>query len=209
MKTLTKKTLTKKTVTKSMILRSSLLLAIGLLMLSAVSTEAFDGKRKGFVVGGGLGIAANSHWEIENTPVSEDKAGLGLNILIGYAWDERNMIVYEGNVSAYSSEVASSAGAFFGLGDQTITQGFNGAAWYHYYGDQGKSFFTAFGLGVYVFDVQDFDANDPGAGVLLGIGYEFARHWQAAVYASAGKTTDAGIDFKQSHVNVVIDLIAF
>ncbi len=105
--------------------------------------------------------------------------------------------------------MASSIGAFVGLGDQTITQGFNGAAWYHYYGQMGKSFFTAVGLGVYVFDVQDFDANDPGAGVLLGVGYEFARHWQTAVYVSAGKTTSAGVDFKHSHINVTVGAIAF
>jgi hypothetical protein len=190
-------------------LRKALLLAIGAFAFSAVSVEAFDGVRKGFVIGGGLGIAANSHWEIDNSNVSEDKPGLGLNLLIGYAWDEHNMIVYEGNVTGYSSDAASTVGGFLGLGDQTITQGFNGAAWYHYYGDQGKSLFTAVGLGVYVFDVQDFDANDPGFGILLGLGYEFARHWQTAVYASAGKTTSGGFDFKHSHINVVMNVIAF
>lgn len=186
-----------------------LLACIGLLVLSSTSIHAFDGKRKGFVVGGGVGIAANSHWEIDNSAVSEDKAGLGLNLVIGYAWDEANMIVYEGNVTAYSSDVASAVGRFAGLGDQTITQGFNGVGWYHYYGSAGKSLFTTVGLGVYVFDVQDFDANDPGFGVLLGVGYEIARHWQFGAYLGGGQTTSGGVDFKQSHINVNVNVIAF
>ncbi len=182
---------------------------LGITMLCAGSAQAFDGKRKGFVLGGGLGIAANSHWEIDNLPVSEDKAGLGLNLLVGYAWDESNMIVYEGNVTGYSSDVASSVGRFTGMGDQTITQGFNGAAWYHYYGSVGRSLFTTVGLGVYVFDVKDFKANDPGFGLLLGVGYEIARHWQFGAYFGGGQTTSSGTDFKQSHINVNLNVIAF
>ncbi len=189
--------------------KAVLLLSVGLFVFSGSTAQAFDGVRKGFVVGGGLGIAANSHWEVDKTSVSEDKAGLGLNLIIGYAWDESNMIVYEGNVSAFSSDIASTAGGFLGLGNQNITQGFNGATWYHYYGTPGKSLFTAAGLGVYVFDVQDFDANDPGVGILLGFGYEFSRHWQTGIYVSGGQTTSGGADFKHSNINVVVNALAF
>jgi hypothetical protein len=108
------------------------------------------------------------------------------------------MIVYEGNGAGYQSDIF----------DQT-TQGFNGPAWYHYYGDMGKSAFTAVGLGLYTFDVEHLDANDPSIGLLLGGGYEFAKHWQFGAYLSFGRTTSFGVDFNHATINVLVSGIAF
>ena len=162
---------------------------------------AFDGIRKGFVLGGGLGIAATADWDMDSAGVSigEDGSGLGGNFVIGYAWDEHNMIVYEGNVVAWTSELI----------DETIGQGFNGASWYHYFGPVGKSFFTAAGVGFCVFRVDTYEGNDPGFGLLLGGGYEFARHVQVAAYFSTGKTGDSGVDFDHTHFNILFSAVAF
>ncbi len=173
----------------------------------AATASAFDGKRKGFVLGGGLGFAPNASWSVDvpffgygTVSADEDKAGVGLNFIIGYAWDEFNMIVYEGNVAGYNSDF---------LGDRPVSQGFNGASWYHYFGPQGKSFFIAAGIGFYVFDVEDFEQNDPGGAFLVGGGYEFVRHVQVALYLSGGKTSDAGVDFGHNHINILVSAVAF
>lgn len=170
-------------------------------LFMATTACAFDGMRKGFVLGGGLGVAATADWELDFSGVSfsEDGSGLGLHVLIGYAWDEQNMIVYEGNVASWKSDLI----------DETIAQGFNGAAWYHYFGPVGKSFFTAAGVGFYVFKVDTYEDNDPGFGLLLGGGYEFARHVQVAAYFSTGKTEDSGVDFNHTHFNILLSAVAF
>ncbi|UCC44115.1 MAG: outer membrane beta-barrel protein [Candidatus Zixiibacteriota bacterium] len=168
----------------------------------AASASAFDGARKGFVLGGGLGFApvAKYDWPLWE----ENRSGFALNLVIGHAWDEFNMIVYEGNVTSFSS----------GRGSVTFAQGFNGACWYHYFGPTGKSFYTAAGLGFYVFRGEnawgyEFQ-NDPGFGILVGTGYEFARHWQVGAYLSAGKTdAGLGVEMDHSHFSILVSSIAF
>lgn len=176
-----------------------------LVVLIASSVSAFDGMRKGFVLGGGLGFSPYTTWSFSeelfgfNVNFDESNVGIGLNLVIGYAWDEYNMLVYEGNVTGANSDLL----------DETISQGFNGASWYHYFGPQGKSFFTVVGLGFYVNKVGDYDADDPGGGYLFGGGYEFARHVQAAVYFSGGQTKSDGVTIGHNHFSILIGAVAF
>ena len=184
---------------------------IAVIGLTCSSARGFDGQRKGFVLGGGLGFSPVSRWSVPVAftdisgnflfvqDVSENKVGLGLNVLIGYAWDERNMIVYEGNVSSYQSDIFAT----------TISQGFNGAAWYHYFGPTGPMFFSTLGIGFFVFDGDDFEANDPGLGGMIGGGYECSNHWQAGAYLSVGKSSDFGVDFSHVQVNALVSVVAF
>lgn len=186
------------------------ILAVVFVLLTAMATSSFgfNGNRQGFVLGGGLGLAPTSRWEGNVYDISsgqivradENGVGLGLNFIIGYAWDEYNMIVYEGNVTAWSSDLFI---------DQSIAQGFNGAAWYHYFSTAGRSAFTAAGLGFYVFDVGDYDANDPKLGLLAGAGYEFARHWQVGGYIGIGQTSDPGGDWDHTHLSILVSGVAF
>jgi len=180
------------------------IIAMAILMLPLTSS-AFNGLRKGFVLGGGLGFSPISRWSAGT--FDESSAGLALNLIIGYAWDEQNMLVYEGNVTAYSTAYLGNQALF--EPSPTISQGFNGASWYHYFGPVGQSFFTVAGLGFYVFQVEDYDANDLGGGYLLGGGYEFTRHVQVAGYFSGGQTKVSGGTFGHNHVSVVVNAVAF
>ncbi|KAA3635809.1 MAG: hypothetical protein DWP97_04035 [Calditrichaeota bacterium] len=173
-----------------------LTLVLVLVLLCVSTGYSFDGMRKGFVLGGGLGFAPSATFEIDGFQGQLDNSGVGLNLVIGYAWDEFNMIVYEGNVAAYSVE------------GYDISQGFNGASWYHYFSEMGKSAYIVVGLGAYVFQVDQYDA-DPGGALLLGGGYEFARHWQVGAYFSTGKTSESSLDFKHSHFNILVSGVAF
>ncbi|MFH1699116.1 MAG: outer membrane beta-barrel protein [Candidatus Zixiibacteriota bacterium] len=192
-----------------------LLLLVTLILCS--TAVGFDGDRKGFVLGGGLGFSPASKWKTElipdlNLAFEETKAGLGVNLLLGYAWDEYNMLVLEGNVAGYETD----------LKNVTATQGFGGVAWYHYYGAKGSSFFTTVGVGGYNFELEFkkdnitvSGSNDPGFGMLFGAGYEFAPHFQAGAYFSFGKTksvddsTNTEVEFDHAHINLMVTLIAF
>lgn len=119
--------------------------------------------------------------------------------MIGYAWDEKNMLVYEGNVNGYQE----------GDGDYFVGQGIDAAVWYHYFGSAGRSLFTAVGVGIYYFKVEDIDAADGKLGMMLGGGYEFARHFQVALYFSTGKTRMMDLDMTHTNFSIVVDAIAF
>jgi len=171
-------------------------LAVVLLCSSAYS---FDGERKGFVLGGGMGFAPAATFKIDGTNFSETIAGFAVHLVIGYAWDEQNMVVYEGNVASYS----------IALLDGYLVQGFNGAAIYHYFGEKGKAPFLVGGLGAYVLNAEKYDDNNPGGGLLIGGGFEFAPHWQFGCYFSFKKTSDPFFDYKHSTFSVMVSGIAF
>ncbi len=181
-------------------MKFSRVLTIVLLVTAiAGSASAFNGLRKGFVLGGGLGYAP---YIKSSGFLSEDsEPGVGINILLGYAWDQYNMLVYEVNAAGCDER-----GEF-------VSQQFEGAAWYHYFGPQGKSFFTTVGIGFAYYTWDDYETDDRGGAYLVGGGYEFARHFQIALYFSGGKTTmdvyGSGVDMGHNHLNILINAVAF
>ena len=180
------------------------------ILFLAVTAHGFDGQRKGFVLGGGVGFSPYSMWSVTANGtvmghsavngLDESKTGAGVQIIIGYAWDEYNMIVYEGNVTGYKSSM---------LLDNNSAQGFSGVAYYRYFGPAGRAFFLTGGVGTYAWKVKEYEANDPGFGYIAGAGYEFIPHVQAGAYISGGKTSTDGADFGHTHVNIVITAVAF
>jgi len=198
-------------------MKRTLVAAVLFMLLLQSTVFGFDGLRKGFVVGGGLGVAATAKWSVDvptnvvsNIPggaTEESNVGVGGHLVIGYAWDEQNMIVYESNGCAYTSDVfkdPNSADL-----DGKSAQSFGGASWYHYFGPLGKSFYTVVGAGIYAWKVTGYEMNDFGMAYIVGGGYEFAKHFQAGVYLSGGKTADSGIDFGHMHVNIVVTAVAY
>lgn len=186
-------------------MKSKVTLGLLILILMVSSASAFDNLRKGFVLGGGLGFTPSAKWSADVKTYygvekyDEDGTGIGYNLIIGYAWDEKNMIVYEGNIAAYKSD-------FFKV---NVYQGFNGASWYHYFGQSGKSLFAAGGIGFYIFSGEGYRSNDLGPGLLVGLGYEFTPHAQVGLYFMGGKTSSAGVDFNHSQFSLLINGVAF
>jgi hypothetical protein len=184
--------------------KSSLLVVVAMVVLAA-QTFAFDGQRHGFVLGGGLGFAPISRWSLSDSrytfgeKTSESRPGIGLNLLIGYAIDNQNMLVYEGNATGYTTK----------LNDKFASQGMDAFAWYHYFGPTGKTAFVAAGIGLYSFDIENAGDFSNGLGILLGGGYEFARHWQFGGYLGFGRTSQSDVDFNHVHLNLLISTVAF
>ena len=153
--------------------RTTIILLL-VILFSVPSAEAFDDIRKGFVVGLGLGLAPTV--SAEGDSVSYDKLGFGFSHVIGYAWNESDMLVYEGNGAGFLVDTA-----FYG-------QGIDALAWYHYWGPTGKSLYTVLGYGFYGYGSSQLWNSGGKEGMLLGVGYEFAKHFQVGFYYSSGKT---------------------
>ncbi|UCE23597.1 MAG: hypothetical protein JSU74_09870 [Candidatus Zixiibacteriota bacterium] len=189
------------------------ILTVALIILAMASTaSAFDGYRKGFVLGGGLGIGPVAKTSVDGFSGSYDKSGLAMNFLIGYAWDEQNMIVFLRDGILYSETWEVSFGGVLYFRDKiNIIQGFSGVGYYHYFGPVGKSFFITAGLGAQDWTAldEDYDSNDYGAAILFGGGYEFARHVQ--VYGSVwfGSTSDNFYDYNHSQLMFTVSAVAF
>ena len=181
------------------------LMTLVAVMLLSAGAMAFDGNRKGFVLGGGIGFAPTIKVEVEDDG-DWNNAGVSAHIVIGYAWDEKNMLVYESNGAAFEETM-------FGE-DVMFSQSIGAASWYHYFGESGKTFYTVVGLGLMVGDTDETDATDPGAGILLGGGYEFSRHWQVGLYLASGKSSvgDAfwgDTDLTHTTLSLLVSGIAF
>jgi hypothetical protein len=201
-------------------MRTSILVVALLVLVLAGSTPAFDNHRKGFVLGGGLGITPWANWKGEPVPSFLDKyeetgTGVGGHLIIGYGFDDVNILVFNVNGTAYPSDLISGV-------DITISQGFGGVTWYHYFPTQrGGAFFTALGVGRYAFgmefEYQNFKVEghtNPGFGMLGGAGYEFGQHWQVGMFFSAGNTSEpygstVDIDYEHAHFSVLASYFAY
>lgn len=170
-------------------------------LLTTVTISAFDGQRSGFVIGGGLGFAPNIKADDGITKQSEP--GFGANFVIGFAWDNQNMLVWEGNMAGFEKN------------NNDVWQGSSTITWYHYFQPTTQTFFVAGGLGLYSYaSTTDWgwlwvDEHDQKAGYLIGAGYEFRRHWQMGLYYSFGETESDNIRFDHSNVSLLINVIAF
>ena len=180
--------------------RTAIIMPLALL-LGVSSVMAFDGKREGFVIGGGLGFAPSI--KSDDGVLKTDSPGGGVNLLIGFAWDDQNMIAWEANMVSYER-----GGADALQGTSTIT-------WYHYFKPTGQSCFVAGGLGLYHYARNErwgwwwITEHDKKAGYLLGGGYQFRPHWQLGLYVSFGKTEYQSVTYEHSAVSLLINGIAF
>lgn len=164
-------------------------------LLTPFSVNAFDGQRKGIVIGVGTGYSPVVHWSMEAPSVSESVTGFLYEIVVGYAWDNRNLMVYEAVPTFFQSDYWD---GHYGV------QGVWDVKWYHYYGRRGSSVFTTLGAGRALLGVHDSGVTARGLGFYFGSGYEFAPHLQAGVFLAMGSGSDDGYNFKHQSVSIVM-----
>ena len=185
--------------------RRLLLVLIAVMLFAATDALAFNHQRQGFALGVGLGVAPTVRWETSWR--TEEHVGFGVNGYIGYGWDAHNILLFEINSTRCGSDEVDWADATF-----------IGPTWYHYFGRPGRSAFTTVGLGVYTFSVTYFGSlweetrtriNDPGPGMLLGGGYEFARHLLIGGYLGFGRTTGPLGNYDHVHFSILLGAIGY
>ncbi|MCK5124776.1 MAG: outer membrane beta-barrel protein [candidate division Zixibacteria bacterium] len=180
--------------------RSGLVLIICVLLFVS-SSQAFDGNRKGFVLGGGVGFSPYAEWSWKDVGINEKKAGVGIDFLIGYAWNDRDMIVIEYNGVIINSD-------YF---NQSAFLTFAGPVWYHYFNKEPKGFYTTLGLWRYGFSIGE-EGTSSGWGYMIGGGYEFYKNIQVGLYWGGGSVKLCKNDTNKSgmnHLSMLVTIVAY
>lgn len=174
-------------------------LAATLLLVSASTAQAFDGYRRGFVLGGGLGpglllakqkveglgFSAESEWDNEFALVTDFHIGAGLN---------DKLVLY------YSSRV----NWFWPLdGGTTLSNGIGTVAINIYTQSTAPSAYFTVGLGLSTLDAPFEEGAEAsyGPGMRLGVGMELNPHWSMEFALTYGRADEdiGGLEF-QSHL---------
>ena len=144
-------------------LKTCAVLCVSFLILASQLT-AFDGQRKGFILGGGIGGGSLS-W---NGYTDFNKGVFATNFIIGYAPSNSLEIYYTNNVSFFSQEGSDYYIGVTGLGVTKYTK------------PEGKGLFFCGGIGISVLaGYSGWDTgSDTGFGALAGLGYDVAKHWR-------------------------------
>lgn len=138
-------------------------IALVLTVLGAVDALAFDGHRKGFVLGFGAGPGY-----LDFRQESENAFGVQTDLKLGFGQSDQVIIHYTGKQIWHSNVSTLYTEAMPMLG---VTR---------YMKPEARSFFVtgAAGLGVLAFITGDESTGaEIGPAASLGAGYEFARHW--------------------------------
>ncbi len=172
--------------------RFTVVLVIALMILGLISdADAFDGRRKGFILGAGLGTGVTSYTQtIEAyrqslTSDRESKFGVQTDFRIGYAPNGFLQIYYVSKVSWFSLDNALGSSV-------TIAHGIGGLGVTYYLQPVAPSFFFTGVIGLSTW-AAPFESNSDtwtGFGIGGGFGYEFARHWSIEVCATYGNPSD-------------------
>lgn len=187
-------------------------LAMLLLAAATGTSEAFDGKRTGFILGGGLGAGATSFTQEvaviggpSDTSDRETKGGLATDFKIGYGFDERILLYYVNRVSWFGLKNA--------LGKNvTIANGVGLAGMSYYLNDSGPGGYLVGTLGVATWDAPFEDSGDiwTGFGIGAGGGFEFSRHWSIEGTVNFGKPgledKDLGVEVTSTAVALLVTL---
>lgn len=177
---------------------AALLLLIGILL--PVSSHAFDGQRKGFVLGFGVGYSPIMRLAIDESGAGRTEQGLSLAFPIGYAWNNRNMLIWEGAPNYYWVDLN---------GTSQGMQGVWTLRWYHYFSDQRQTTFTTIGLGKSRFALCNKPVNDAGLGVVAGGGYQLIPHIQAGLYIAVGFGSFEGESYTHTTISLLITAVAY
>lgn len=196
--------------------RRHLVIPITLLLLGvSIAPAHADDSRRGFIfgLGGGLAARASVRGEADpiwGDPVDESSSGFAYQLVIGAGFSDHDWLVYEGNVLARTSKTW----------DLSVGQGFNGATWYHAFGDRGKAWVGALGAGAYVTDVFDSyisisfgqpaplpPPDDLGFGWLIGAGRQVGRRVSVMGYLSGGSIDASPYNYDLTHTSVLLQYI--
>jgi opacity protein-like surface antigen len=165
--------------------------AVFLIVFVVLSSQllAFNGLRKGFILGGGGGPGYLTYEGV-------DKFSLATNFKIGYAPSNSFEIYYLNTVS------------WFGVYSETFLNGLTGLGLTKYIKPEGRGFFVFGGVGLAVLQVlTQYGDSDTGLGLIGGVGYDISKHW--SVQGDILYTTFDSGAWHSLGVRVTINFLAF
>ncbi len=170
-------------------------------MLNCNNVFAFDGERKGFILGGGIGGGFLSNIASVGSFSNTESEGVFLtNFKIGYAPSNTLEIFYVSKVSWWGE---SDFLFTLGLSSVTVTFYFNETSETGWFASGGV------GLSSLAAPLEEDIGTDYGFGLFGGGGYEFAAHWSVEVDLLYSMIKESGVDFNSFGVLVSVNFLAF
>jgi hypothetical protein len=161
-----------------------------LLTLTTATSFAFDGQRKGFVVGAGLGPGISSFTQDltlagQTGSASDSKFGLATDFRMGYGVNDRIVIFYNNRVNWFGIRNANDE-------EVTIADGVGCVSAQYFFAPGPVSWFVSGGLGYSAWSTpfEKNARNSFGFGLFGGGGYQFSQAWGAEVSVSYGDPSD-------------------
>ncbi len=162
----------------------------------ASSAFAFDGRRKGFILGFGLGpglVSFNETYSIDIMGYSwtydrENKFAVMTDFKIGHGFTNQVQVYWMSKVS------------WFGFEDETVVNGVGGLGITYFSQPMAPSTYIFGGLGFSTWSTpwEEFGVYEPekqstgfGFGLAGGVGQEFSRHWSFECNLAWGKPTES------------------
>jgi hypothetical protein len=195
-------------------MKISVLIVLGLAftMTLATSAGAFDGQRKGFILGGGLGFGMTTFSQTlksggeSYTSDNENKGALTTNFKIGFAQDEQVEFYYAAKVT------------WFGItnvynDDVTVANGLSAFGMTYNLKPILPTYFITGGIALATWDLP-FENPAPdtwtGLGLYAGAGYEFAKHYSVEfdlLYGNPGDS-EGGLKISSNAVSFTLTVNA-
>ncbi len=185
-----------------------IVIIVSSILLLAQCLLAFDGNRKGFILGLGAGFSSLSisekyEHDYGTDVIKENYTPLFTNFKIGLGVNDQILIYWSSNVSWFSkyslipiirtSEIGEIIGYVYRKEDKiTFTSGTGILACSYYLKPDIPSFFLSGGIGYSSFDTPFESDKNPslGYGLILSGGYEFSRHWNVEAGINYGNQSD-------------------
>lgn len=170
-----------------------MLFVVSVIIWSAKPGFSFDGRRQGFILGGGLGFNLTTYTQtvegfgVGITSDRENTGAFSTNFKIGFAPNEQTEVYYISRVSwfGFTNAFGDDVTMAFGLGGIGITHNLQPIV---------PTFFVTGGLGYSSWSLP-FEDNAPdawyGFGIYGGGGYEFARHYNVEFVIGYGNPSDS------------------
>jgi len=183
---------------------------VAVFMLTCNNVFAFDGERKGFIIGGGIGAGYLSNTSSFNSD-TDSRAVFLTNFKIGYAPSNTLEIYYISKASGW------------GRSDITFILALSAIAATFYFDKETETgWFISGGIGLSTLDPpleknaessKGFDlfggSGSSGFGFFGGSGYEFSSHWSVEFDLLYSTITEGGADFNSFGVLLTVNVLAF
>jgi Outer membrane protein beta-barrel domain len=170
-------------------LKTCAVVCVSFLVLAS-QLSAFDGQRKGFILGGGVGVGSLS-WSEGNLDFSEGV--FATNFIIGYAPSNSLEIYYTNNLSLFNGQ------------DYTYYIGVTGVGVTKYLKPSGKGLYFLGGIGLSVGNGywEYSTGSESGFGAIAGIGCDVAKHWRIQGEVIYSDTKDTNSWSFRATINVI------
>jgi len=186
--------------------RGSLLIYLVMLILFSNSNYAFDDERKGFIIGGGLGVGYLSNTtSLGSLSETDSRIVFPFNLKIGYAPSNTLEIFYIIKM------------LWWGQSGSTYSLGLLGAAFTLYLDNASETdWFVSGGIGYASLSKLYLptgsggsSSNETGFGLFGGVGYEFSKHWTIEVDLLYSTVSKDDSDTNSFGVLVTVNFLEF